>query len=223
MHGRQSERSPGWPPGTPVVIRGVVRDQVWIAHPVTVVSDTAEMLVVYLAPGAGCKVPQGLIDRKWGGHPNGGSRWDEQDGGQWRLADWIWQHRRALWLMPPEKYYAVILFWLEETGEFEGWHVNFQLPFRKIEWAIDTLDLEIDLIIAPDGAWRWKDEAEYLEGIRRGSIPADTAARVEEAREEVLTLLTNGSPLFDRKWFDWRPDPGWGIPQLHPEWDKVNP
>lgn len=210
-----------WEPGTHTVIRGIAHDRVWIAHAVTIVQDTTDLLITYLTPGAPCKVPQGLIERKWGGIPNGGSRWDEQDGRQWKMSDWQWKQRRALILMPPEKYYDVSLFWSDETDEFECWYVNFQLPFRRTDWTIDTLDLELDLIIKLDGTHQWKDEAEYLEGVRRGSIPADTAARVEEAREEVLTLLAAATPLFDRKWLDWKPDPGWGIPQLHPLWDSL--
>jgi protein associated with RNAse G/E len=210
-----------WKPGTQVVIRGVVHNRVWIAHSVTVVQDTASLLVTYLVPGAPCKVTQGLIERKWGGRPNGASRWDEQDSRQWKLADWEWKQRRALILMPPEKYYAVFLFWLDETDEFEGWYVNFQLPFRKTDWTIDTLDLEIDLIIEPDGVWRWKDEVEYQAGVDRGSIPANVAMGVEEGREEIIALLSSGSPLFDRQWLDWWPDPKWEIPRLHPAWDLL--
>ncbi|MCL4805331.1 MAG: hypothetical protein KJ046_13595 [Anaerolineae bacterium] len=77
-----------WEPGTPVVIRGIAHNRVWIAHAVTVVQDSADLLIAYLTPGAPCKVPQGLIDRKWGVKPNGASRWDEQDGGDWRQVDW---------------------------------------------------------------------------------------------------------------------------------------
>lgn len=212
-----------WQSGTQVVMRGIVHNRVWIAHSVTVVQDAPDLLITYLTPGAACKVPRGLIDRKWGGVANGGSRWDEQDGGNWELADWIWQQRRALILIPPGKHYAVFLFWLEDTGEFEGWYVNFQLPFRKTRWSIDTLDLEIDLFIKPDGSWKWKDEVEYLEGVRRGSIPPDTAQEVAEAREEVMQLIASGSPLFDQKWLDWKPNPAWEVPRLHPDWQIVNP
>ena len=211
-----------WKPGTQVVTRGIVHNRVWIAHSGTVVQDTDDLLVTWMVPGSPCKVPQGLIDRKWDGQSNGGSRWDEQDGRQWQLADWQWQHRRVLALMPPQKFYAVLLFWLEGTGEFEGAYVNFQSPFHKTEWSIDTLDLEIDLFIKPDGTWRWKDEAEYREGVRRSSIPAEIAGQVENARQEVLDLLSSGSPLFDRKWLDWQPDPSWGVPQLPPHWDVLD-
>jgi protein associated with RNAse G/E len=211
-----------WKSGTHVIIRGIAHNRVWIAHAVTVVEDTPDLLVTYLQPGAHCKVPHGLIERKYTPNLDGLSRWDEQDSREWKLDDWRWQHRHVLILMPPEAYYAVYWFWSTDFIEFEGWYVNFQLPFHKTEWSIDTLDLEIDLIIDPDGVWRWKDEPEYLTGVRRGSIPAVVASRVEDAREEILMLFSNGSPFFDRKWLSWQPEPDWEIPQLPPDWDIVD-
>jgi hypothetical protein len=212
-----------WQPGHQIALRGIVHKRVWIAHSVTIVQDKPELLIAYLEPGAPCKIPEGLIGRKYSGAANGRSRWDEQDSGDWQLADWIWEHRRALILMPPARYYAVYLFWSGENEIFEGWYVNFQMPFKKTPWSIDTLDLEIDLIIRPDGSWQWKDEAEYLAGVQRGSISADVAGGVAKAREEILHLFTAGSPLFDRRWLSWKPDPNWGIPALPTEWHVVEP
>lgn len=207
-----------WQPGAQVMLRGVVHNKVWIVLPVTVVQDSPELLAVQLVPGTPCKIPAGLIDRKYSGNGSGHSRWDEQDSREWQMRDWIWQHRRALILLPSEKYYAVYWFWLDSTDEFEGWYVNFQLPFRRTRFSIDTLDLEIDLIIRPDYTHQWKDESEYLEGVRRGSIAAEVAGKVEKAREDVLNLAKVNSPLFDPRWLEWKPDPVWEIPQLHPSW-----
>ena len=210
-----------WKPGAQVMLRGIAHDKVWIVHPVTVVQDSPELLAVQLVPGTPCKIPAGLIDRKYNSNARGRSRWDEQDGRQWQMSDWIWQHRRALILLPPQKYYAVYWFWLYDSGAFVGWYVNFQLPFGRTSFSIDTLDLEIDLIIRPDYSHQWKDESEYLEGVRRGSIAAGVAGEVEKAREEVLSLAKSKSPLFDPGWLDWQPDPAWEIPQLHPSWSVV--
>ncbi len=211
-----------WQPGDQIAIRGIVHNRVWIAHPVTVVQDTADYVVAYLVPGALCKVTRGLIERKWGGVPNGASRWDEQDAQQWEMAEHIWRQRRALILLPPEKYYAVFWFWEDETDTFTGWYINFQLPFQRTDQTLDTLDLEIDLIIRPDGSRQWKDEEEYQAGVRRGSISAEVAAAVADAQEEVLQLSTDGSPLFDRRWLEWRPDPHWSTPSLPDDWQVMD-
>ena len=203
------------------MLRGIAHNKVWIVHPVTVVQDSPELLAVQLVPGTPCKIPASLIDRKYSSNASGHSRWDEQDGRQWQMSDWIWQHRRALILLPPQKYYAVYWFWSGAADAFEGWYVNFQLPLGRTPFSIDTLDLEIDLIIRPDHTHQWKDESEYLEGVKRGSIAAEVAGEVEKAREEVLNLVMAESPLFDPRWFEWQPDPGWEIPQLHPHWNVV--
>lgn len=212
-----------WEPGTHVVRRGIVHNRVWNARLVTVVRDLPDLLVVYFGPGAAGKVSRGLVERKYVPTQNAISRWDEQDARDWELIDWPWKERRALVLMPPWKYYSVFLFWTDETDEFEGWYVNFELPFHRTDASIDTFDLEIDLIIKPDGSWHWKDEADYQEGVRRGAIAADTAARVEEAREEVLALIASGSPLFDGEWLEWRPDPTWENLELPIGWETVAP
>ncbi len=54
-----------WKPGTPVVTRGIVHNRVWIAYAGTVVQDTDDLLVTWMVPEAPCKVPRGLIARKW--------------------------------------------------------------------------------------------------------------------------------------------------------------
>jgi len=211
-----------WQPGAQVMLRGIAHNKVWIVHPVTVVQDSPDLLAVQLVPGTPCKIPAGLFDRKYSDGASDHSRWDEQDSRQWQMRDWTWQHRRALILLPPQKYYAVYWFWLLDSDEFEGWYVNFQLPFTRTHFSIDTLDLEIDLIIRPDHRHQWKDELEYLEGVKRGSIPAEVAREVEKAREEALNLIMAKSPLFDPGSLEWKPDPAWEIPPLHPHWNIVD-
>ncbi len=210
-----------WSPGTPVALRGIAHNKVWIAHTVRVIEDTPDRLAVYLQPGAECKIPSGLIPRKYSGRANSGSRWDEQDGGAWQLTDWQWQHRSAVILLQPETYYAVLVFRSAETHEFEGWYINFQRPFCRTATTIDTLDLEIDLVIRPDLSYQWKDEDEYAAGVRRGSISAEDAAHVEQTRADVVRLVYPGSPLFDSRWPAWQPDPIWTPPHLPSDWQAV--
>lgn len=212
-----------WSPGTPAALRGIARNNVWIAHTVRVIEDTPARLAVYLQPGAECKIPSGLIGRKYSGRANSGSRWDEQDDGAWELTDWQWQHRSTIILLQPATYYAVFVFRSADTHEFEGWYVNFQRPFCRAASTIDTLDLEIDLVIKPDYSYQWKDEDEYAEGVRRGSISATDAAGVEQARRDVLRLIYPGSPLFDPRWPAWQPGSLWTPPQLPVDWQTMPP
>ena len=210
-----------WSPGTAVALRGIAHDKVWIAHAVRVIEDTADHLAVYLQPGAQCKIPRGLIGRKYSGSANSGSRWDEQDGGAWTLVDWRWQQRSAVILMQPNQYFAVFCFRSAAADVFESWYVNFQSPFSRSATTIDTLDLEIDLVVNPDLSWYWKDEEEFQAGVQRGSITAEQAQQVAAAREEILGLLGTNSSLFSPRWTKWHPDPPWDAPSLPADWQTV--
>ncbi len=200
--------------------RGIVHNKVQIVHPVTVIQDSCDLMVAQLVPGTPCKIPARLVD-KWSNHPHTKSRWDEQDSQNWEMCDWIWQHRRALILLYPHRYYAVYLFWAHSNGNFEGWYVNFQMPFTRTDFSIDTLDLEIDLIVTPEHTWHWKDEEEYMAGIKRGSISPEIADEVEKSRIEVLAMVDAKDSPFDTGWLNWQPDPSWAIPQLHSKWQDV--
>jgi protein associated with RNAse G/E len=39
-----------------------------------------------------------------------------------------------------------------------GWYVNLQCPFRRTEVGIEAMDLMLDVVVDPDGTWRWKDD-----------------------------------------------------------------
>ena len=101
--------------------------------------------------------------------------------------------------------------------------VNFETPFRRSPSGFDTLDLELDLVVSPDYALRWKDADEYNEGIRRGVITAATAEQIAKSQQEVLEKIERREESFDERWLDWIPDGQWGIPVLllHPDWMKV--
>ena len=99
--------------------------------------------------------------------------------------------------------------------------VNFETPFRRSPSGFDTLDLELDLVVSPDYALRWKDADEYNEGIRRGVITAATAEQIAKSQPEVLEKIERREEPFDERWLDWIPDGQWGIPVLHPDWMKV--
>lgn len=214
--------NPYWQPGDQVTRRGVVGRRVWIAHPVTVVQDTPAQTILLLVPGSRCKFSAGLIERKYAGASTAKqSRWDEQDAGQWQLVDWVWQRRRFLFFMEAGAYFATALVWEHDTDEFLGWYVNFERPFTRTPLGFDTLDLEVDLMVRPDGSWQWKDEVEYREGVRRGAIAPEVARQVEQARVEALNRVQTAVPPFDTSWLTWRPDPAWPIPQLPDNWMQV--
>ena len=114
-----------------------------------------------------------------------------------------------------------MLFWNHESNHFLCYYINFQLPFRRIKNGIDTLDLDLDLVIQPDGSYRWKDEVDYQKAIEHEVILPEWVQGVEAAKSEVLARLERRAYPFDGSWLDWKPDPGWSPPPLPENWDKI--
>jgi len=72
----------------------------------------------------------------------------------------------VLMLHPPGAAYSVWFFFRGADNGFDGWYVNLERPGAR--WAtdtltgIDTVDYDLDVVVAPDRTWRWKDEDEFL-------------------------------------------------------------
>ena len=79
----------------------------------------------------------------------------------------------------------------------------------------DTNDLAIDLVVNPDGTWRWKDEDEYAHSRRLGLITDAEHTAVQQARDQAVALIEARTGLFTGNATDrWLPDPTWPTPAL---------
>jgi hypothetical protein len=149
-----------------------------------------------------------------------GTRWQEANSGSWRFREFKWQKKRFLIFMRPGKFYNASVVWDAETDQFQGYYVDFQLPYRRSAIGFDTLDLDLDIVVGPsDHDWHWKDEAAYLQGIREGGIKEAWVEGIERAKPEILERIERRRPPFDGSWNDWRPDPGWAPPSLPSTWN----
>jgi protein associated with RNAse G/E len=97
---------------------------------------------------------------------------------------------------------------------FNGWYVNLQRPLAWSRFGFDSMDLVLDIVVRPDGAWSWKDEAEFAEGRRRGLVTADEERAIKAHGEEVLRMLDERRGPFDEAWVAWRPPEDWTLPAL---------
>jgi protein associated with RNAse G/E len=205
-----------WQPGDVIAWRGIFRDRIWHAMPTFVVKDTQQELVLTVLPGAICKVEKNYNTGK-----KGGKRiWDFMDA-DWTLNDFTWHTNRLLFLLEPEKYYSINLFWNHVENRFIGYYVNFQYPYCRTHCGIDALDLELDLNIDPDLNFRWKDESDYQKAIECGMISSECIQGIEVARLEILDQLEKRRYPFDGTWLGWSPDPDWLPPKLPKNWDQV--
>jgi len=98
-------------------------------------------------------------------------------------------------------------------GRFTNWYVNFERESARRGACFDIVDEKLDLVVAPDGTVRLKDEDEFEEAARADFLDAN------EVRAELERVLAE--PPWPTGWEEWRPDPAWATPELPEGWDVV--
>ena len=163
-------------PGQPVLYRGPHVDDSGITgppvicdlKPVTVVEDSAAVISLFLQAGT----PTLMSKPNVAGAPK---PWNP---GEWELIEAAWDRWNTLYLQVPGEWRSTWVMWSPDW-RFLGWYVNLQEPLRRTRWGFDVRDLQLDILVAADRTWKWKDEVEC------GAWPFET---------EIA---------------DWRPDSGW--------------
>ena len=191
-----------WRPGDAVVRREVWRGQPKVAWGGIVVSDEPDLLALYMPEGSPLRFAPDFFGAP---HP-----WSHKD---------RWHGHGVLQLQRPGEMHSVWVFWEGAERKLGAWYVNIQEPFRRSRFGFDTQDLELDIVVSPDGSWRYKDD-ERLEGwIERGRwTPAEVADIRSEARR-IGGLLESGDRWWSEDWASWRPDPTWPQPTVPDSWD----
>jgi protein associated with RNAse G/E len=205
-----------WNPGDVISWRGIYRSRVWHAQTVIVVRDAPDETVLTLLPGTECMSPEGYslgknsYKRRW--------NFKEKD---WQLEKYSWHTNRLLLLLEREKYYSTMYFWNHGTSEFLFYYINFQVPFQRSQCGIDTLDLDLDLIIHPDFSYEWKDAEDYQKAIENEIILPEWIQGIDRAKREIFEKLEKRLYPYDGSWLNWIPDPTWSPPTLPENWDKI--
>lgn len=135
--------------------------------------------------------------------------------GTFELGVWTWQWNCFVTDVVAGGWFSVTRIHDGDSGRLTCWYVNFERPpsWRADGW--DTMDLALDLIVEPDGRWRWKDEDEYAHCRRLGLVSEAEHAAVERAREEAVDRVARRAGVFaEDPDATWLPDPGWPLPVL---------
>ena len=185
-------------------MRSVWSDRIQAAWPVTVVSDTTEALVLYLAAGTVYKMRTYTSE-------------DRLPIGEWKHIDREWT-ADMLRIMFPGDQHAYLAFWDQEL-RFSRWYVNLEREYSRTAIGIDFVDHFLDIVIGADSkTWRWKDEAELGRAV---SLNLVSRKQAEEIRAEgclALSRLDAGMPPFGQGWECWTPKSEWSVPTLPPDW-----
>jgi predicted RNA-binding protein associated with RNAse of E/G family len=207
-------------PGRPVLYRNLGRGQLFAVRPCRVVSDDDRGLLLWLARGSVVGVEVAADGRGIRSMPF--AEWVRLDH---RMIEATWQGPGILKFFPPDVDHSV-WFFFGDGGSFAGWYVN--LEERAVRWddgdlaGVDTVDQDLDVVVAPDRSWQWKDEDEFAERLALPDhywVPDEAAVWAEGRR--VIKRIEAGEFPFDGTWTDFVPDPSWPVPRsLPPGWDR---
>lgn len=177
-----------WSEGDVVLHREVLNSgHCWCHMPVRVVQDTPELLVTYVEEGAPIGYPPAPFE-----HP-------------WQPIRDRWEGHGALSLRRPEDPYSVLAFWEGPQRAFACWYVNFAEPIRRHADAYDTQDLELDLIVWPDGRLELKDDESLDQRVREGRFTQDQADATRDDARRLIAELDAGRRWWDDAWSCWAP------------------
>ncbi|MFJ8039104.1 DUF402 domain-containing protein [Kitasatospora sp. NPDC096147] len=202
-------------PGRTVVRRGLYPDgRIGSLQCGRVVADDERGLVMW-APAGSPTMHRLTLD----GRPTRAVPLAEEMRLPTRLAPATWQPYGTLILTPPDAAHSV--WWsFDPDGTFIGWYVNLEASVGRWHGGTDHVDQALDLLVAPDLSWRWKDEDEFAEQTGHPLFwDGAGAAAIRAEGERLIAVAEAGRFPFDGTWCDFRPEPGWVGPELPWWWD----
>ena len=195
--------------GQPILYRGPHVDDCGVTgppvicdvKPVIVVEDSPSLISLFLAAGT----PTLMTRPRIAGAPK---PWNP---GEWDLVESAWDRWNTLYLQAPGEWRSTWVMWSPDW-RFLGWYVNLQEPLTRTRWGFDIRDLQLDILVAPDGTWRWKDEDDFARSLECGLISAEHGELVRSSAADAIRDIEAGAWPFEPGIADWRPDGAWARP-----------
>lgn len=220
---RPSGTPPYWAPGTPIqwryrrIVPGYVGPET--LRPMRVVQDDEATLVAWLAPGTPLLRPVLPDGRELRSVPA-----VEMFRAERAMRRDRWQGPGILKVAPTGAPWSVWYFW-DASWAFSGWYVNLEDPHQRDALSVATQDHVLDLQVAPDRSIRWKDEDELVAAVVAARYSGEDANRLRADARAVEKIVRGWGPPLCDGWEDWRPDPGWSVPELPAttSWDYDEP
>ena len=205
-----------WSRGDPIAWRTRVRTaadrplgDLGVVFPARVVSDEADEVVIYIAPGS-----VGQIRAAEHGGPRDRVVLAIGDG----FSEVLWKAHRLILRRPADEH-AVSLFWDGVTWTFKFWYIDLQSRLQRTPSGFEVVDHGIDMVIEPDlSSWRWKDADELEWFVAHDRYTAAEAERIRAEGERAVANLQSHPERY-LQWISWRPDPAWRPSPLPKGWD----
>jgi hypothetical protein len=208
MHSNHS-----WSFGDHLVYRETVQGRVWTARPVTVICDTPELVALYLHN-------ETIWKRCTPVEPGEDLVRCKANRAAWQLEEARVELGNTVILIYGTDAHATHIMW-NTAQQFTGWYVNFQEALRRTATGFDFLDQELDLVVQPDGALRWKDVEHLALAEALGLFSPVQCQSIRAEAERVAKKVRARAEPFDGSWLDWRPPAQWSVPSLPAGWDQI--
>jgi protein associated with RNAse G/E len=206
--------------GRVVLHRHFHGDRLGLLKTARVLADDERGLLLWVAQGSPMLDRKAVDGRGLRAMPF--SEWITTDTKLWEVT---WRGPGILKFLPTGENYSVWVF-RDADGRFTGYYVN--LEETGVRWdeggvaGVDIVDQDLDILVAPDGTWRWKDEEEFAERLAYPGhywVADGEAVRAEGLR--VVKLIEAGEFPFNGDLLAERPDPQWTPPaSVPPGWDR---
>jgi protein associated with RNAse G/E len=95
-----------------------------------------------------------------------------------------------------DRWYSIFRF-REPAGELRNYYCNINLPAEFEGSVLTFVDLDIDVLVAPDFSLRILDEDEFATNAARYNYPAWVRDAVQPALAELLSLVERRDYPFD--------------------------
>lgn len=191
-----------WSYGDVVVHRHLCGERCWCGIPVYVVEDAPELVAVYLPSGAPFRFVPGPWPTETGMHP-------------WHPAE-SWSGHGMLMLQRPGDPYGVWLFWRGDERELVAWYLNIH-EWSRVPDGFAIRDLELDVVLRPDGSYVFKDEDLVDFRVAEGRMSAADAEHARAVGRDLAAMLDRGERWWSDEWASWTPPPEWAVPPPLPE------
>ena len=201
-----------WQSDKQIIIREVSKNKVWTVRPVTIIQDSPELIVFYIAPGTTFKHPRKLNIDEVPQH---------LVANDWRMVDKTWNGGGALYISKPGEPYMIIGFRNDDNTEFQRWYVNLQDPLIRTRLGFDYLDMELDIEIDKSlSEWHWKDEDKFKDLVAKGIISEPKAGNLRKVGKDIANNIVN-EPSIITSWIGWTPSSDFSIPPIPNDWDNI--
>jgi protein associated with RNAse G/E len=98
-----------------------------------------------------------------------------------------------------DRWYNIFRF-IQPTGELRNYYCNVNVPPVLQGNVLSYIDLDVDILVAPDLSYTILDEDEYAANAVRFNYPSEVRRRSQEAIEQLITLIEEGNfPFNDLK------------------------